>query len=136
MTILHKQGKEEAAQLRDEINRYLSFLDKQSEQSKTVLRFIERFSKRDGKELGEVTRCFTDGCCWWFARILCERFVGEMVYDEIDGHFAAEIGGRVYDITGDITETFRKTYWSVFVEREPNLSVRILRRCREFEEGI
>ena len=101
-----------------------------------VLAFIHRFTKRHDKTLSDVERCFTDGCCWWFAHILCERFRGEMVYDEIDGHFAAEINGRVYDITGDITDTFCKTYWSVFVEREPNLSQRVLRRCRDFEEGL
>lgn len=76
-----------------------------------ILKFIHRFTKRHDKTLSDVKRCFTDGCCWWFAHILCERFCGEMVYDEIDGHFAAEISGRVYDITGDVTETFRKTYW-------------------------
>ena len=102
---------------------------------RTVLNFIHHFNKRHDETLSDVERCFTDGCCWWFAHILCERFNGEMVYDEIDGHFGCEISGRVYDITGDVTDTFRKTYWSVFVEREPNLSVRILRRCRDFEEG-
>lgn len=104
--------------------------------NRTVLDFIHRFTKSHDKTLSDVERCFTDGCCWWFAHILCERFRGEMVYDEVDGHFGCEINGRVYDITGDVTDTFRKTYWSVFVEREPNLSVRILRRCRDFEEGV
>lgn len=97
-----------------------------------VLNFINRFSLGQLRE--EVIECFTSGCCWWFAHILCERFNGEMVYDEIDGHFAAEINSRVYDITGDITGTFQKTYWKEFVEREPNLSMRILKRCRDFEE--
>lgn len=115
-----------------QINRYLGFLNERREQANNVLKFINRFTLGATRE--SVIECFTSGCCWWFAHILCERFKGEMVYDEIDGHFGCEINGRVYDITGDVTETFRKTYWSVFVEREPNLSVRILRRCRDFEE--
>ena len=102
--------------------------------NRPVLDFISHFTLGSSRE--EVIECFTSGCCWWFAHILCERFKGEMVYDEIDGHFGAMIRGRVYDITGDVTDTFRVTYWSVFQQREPNLSVRILKRCRDFEEGL
>lgn len=112
----------------------LTPIRKQDDLSQTVLKFINRFTLGATRE--SVIECFTSGCCWWFAHILCERFKGEMVYDEIDGHFGCEIGGRVYDITGDCTDTFRKTYWSVFEQREPNLSVRILKRRRDFEEDV
>lgn len=98
----------------------------------TVLAFISQFTLGGTRE--PVIECFTSGCCWWFAEILRQRFCGALVYDEIDGHFGCEIGKRVYDITGDCTGTFRKTYWSVFEAREPNLSVRILKRCRDLEE--
>lgn len=110
----------------------LTPIRKQDDLSQTVLKFVNRFTL--GATRDSVIECFTSGCCWWFAHILCERFNGEMVYDEIDGHFGCEINGHIYDVTGCVDDTFRKTYWSVFVEREPNLSVRILKRCRDFEE--
>ena len=66
-----------------------------------VQRFIRRFTAHGH----QVEDCFTCGCCFWFARVLTERFPGaEIVYDAIANHFAARIGGRVYDITGDVTD--------------------------------
>lgn len=100
--------------------------------NRTVLNFIHRFTKRHDKTLPDVERCFTDGCCWWFAHILCERFRGEMVYDEVDGHFGCEINGRVYDITGKIPDGPKWTKWSEYCEREPNRSKTILKECAYF----
>lgn len=63
--------------------------------------FIQRFTEHGQ----QVEQCFTCGCCFWFAWMLAERFPGaEIVYDAISNHFAARIGGRVYDITGDVTD--------------------------------
>ena len=65
-----------------------------------VHRFIERFTEHGP----QVERCFCHGCCYWFAWVLTERFPGaEVVYDALSNHFAAQIGERVYDITGDVT---------------------------------
>ena len=66
-----------------------------------VHRFIERFTEHGP----QVERCFCHGCCYWFAWVLTERFPGaEVVYDALSNHFAAQIGERVYDITGDVTD--------------------------------
>lgn len=99
-----------------------------------ILDFISHFTQ-NGK-LKDVERCFTDGCCYWFAVILANQFGGKIVYDEIDGHFATKIDKRIYDITGDVTDTFRVSDWYQFCQREPILSMRILRRCKDFEEVI
>lgn len=73
-----------------------------------VLNFIKRFK---GSE-----ETFTSGCCYWFARILFERFNNEnyycdIMYDYIDNHFGCKIDDRVYDVTGDVTFSYNWKYW-------------------------
>ena len=60
-----------------------------------------------------VDEVFTCGCCYWFAYILCSRFPGKsrLMYDPVANHFAAEIYGRSYDITGDITDQYALIPW-------------------------
>lgn len=77
-----------------------------------VLKFISRFTANGQRE--QVIDTFSNGCCYWFAYILYERFnragslscKGYMVYDIVANHFGCCIGGRVYDITGDVTEKY------------------------------
>ena len=55
----------------------------------------------------DVRKCFSYGMCYHFALILHIRFRDEdahKLYDPVNGHFAVQINGRIYDITGDITE--------------------------------
>lgn len=74
-----------------------------------ILSFISRFT--DGGRRSEVIDTFSNGCCYWFARILKERFgapppqntESEIVYDEVMNHFAYRYAGVVYDITGEVT---------------------------------
>ena len=70
--------------------------------SNTVLNFIQQFQSFGPK----VIECFSCGMCWYFATILRERFGQNhsIVYDPIINHFATRIDGRIYDITGDITD--------------------------------
>ena len=64
-----------------------------------VLRFIRRFH---GSETA-----FTSGCCYWFAHILASRFVdGEIVLAVVENHFVFRFGGRLYDVTGDVTSSY------------------------------
>lgn len=81
-----------------------------------VLGFIGRFSMAGtGKPRQEVIEAFTCGCCFWFARILEERFVGlnpVIMTDYVENHFGTQIAGRVYDITGDVTEGHKWEPWS------------------------
>lgn len=99
-----------------------------------ILDFINRFT-RNG-QLTEVIECFSNGCCFWFAKILYDRFCEvspTIVYDEVYNHFACRIYDRVYDIRGDITE---KNYgwvpWEVVIKQDPNHAYRITQDCINF----
>lgn len=94
---------------------------------KEVEDFIKRFHSSEN-----ITEVFTSGCCFWYAKILCERFYGHdarIVYDEIAGHFGAQIGIRVYDITGDVTDKYNWTEWRYV---DPSRRDRITKECIMF----
>lgn len=77
--------------------------------STRVTDFISRF--HEYKEIDDV---FTNGCCYWFAFILVERFKNynaQLVYDQVVNHFGAQIGNCVYDITGDVTNQYNWEEW-------------------------
>ena len=93
-----------------------------------VLDFIKQF-----RDLG-AKNCFSNGMCYWFSAILRMRFNDEhchMMYDEIANHFGCEINGRVYDITGDVTNIYDWTPWYNIEMRDRLLYNRILRDCRD-----
>ncbi len=100
--------------------------------SEKVLRFIDRFTM--GGKRQQVVDAFTCGCCYWFARILYERFrlygASEIVYDQVENHFGCRIDGRVYDICGDVTEQYDWDSWPI--QGDPSHTNRILRDCIEF----
>ena len=88
--------------------------------------FLKRFHA--GSDIDEV---FTCGCCYWFATILCMRFQGgRLMYDQIENHFVAEIGGRLYDITGDVTDKYQVIAWDELDDEL--LRARIVRDCIMF----
>lgn len=99
----------------------------------SVLDFIRHFHFADRN--GEVTETFTQGCCYWFAVILILRFNNAtIVYDPKENHFAAEIGLRYYDITGEITEPHE---WIPFwLYADETHKARILRDCVFFETDV
>lgn len=95
-----------------------------------ILCFIGRFSHGPSQVREQVIEAFTMGCCFWFARILEERFevLGpEIVVDNIVNHFGTRINGRVYDITGDVTESYTWEPWEEF--KEPNRARQITKDC-------
>lgn len=66
-----------------------------------ILNFIARFQNEG------TIHIFTHGCCYWFAKILDERFnmyelESGIFYNEVDNHFATLINFHLYDITGDL----------------------------------
>ena len=91
-----------------------------------ILSFIAKFHKSNG-----VDETFTCGCCYWYAYILCGRFPdGEMMYDPVANHFMADIDGRLFDITGDVTSEYHPIKWANFeddLERR-----RIIDQCIDF----
>lgn len=92
-----------------------------------ILEFIKQF-----RTLG-AENCFSNGMCWYFTLILRSRFGyhNEVVYDSIINHFATEIDGRIYDITGDITNNpeYKWERWSSFIYKDPRHTERIRRDC-------
>lgn len=97
-----------------------------------VSSFIGRFT-RSGK-YDQVIEAFTCGCCYWFADILAKRFANdnaEIMYDQVINHFGTQINGRVYDITGDVTDNFCWVPWKDM--GDTILVQRIERDCIMFE---
>lgn len=91
-----------------------------------VEKFIDRFRTEETKKV------FTEGCCYWFARILEERFRGCIYYNPIDNHFATSIGGILYDITGEIKKTSDWVMWFKYKWQEPLDTERLLKNCIYF----
>ena len=50
----------------------------------------------------EIEDTFLHGYCYWFAKILEERFEGTIYYLPIDNHFITRIGKEYYDIRGKL----------------------------------
>lgn len=90
--------------------------------------FIQRFHEHDSTD-----DTFQFGCCYWFAYILFRRFLRDgarIMYDQVANHFGAQIFGRVYDITGDVTNKYN---WEQFDKLEDeSLKNRIIRDCIMF----
>lgn len=96
---------------------------------KEILRFISRFS-------GSI-EAFTSGCCYWFAHILTTRFQGhaDIVLAVVENHFVARIKGRLYDVTGDVTEEYKNSVlvaWDQMDKYDSLQKERIVRDCIVF----
>ncbi len=90
---------------------------------RSVKKFLDRFHESKG-----VNKVFTNGCCYWFAFILHSRFEdSRLMYDQIENHFATQINGRLYDITGDVTEKYNMEPWDELDDEL--LKSRIIRDC-------
>lgn len=104
--------------------------------NKTVLKFIDEFTCSGSRE--QVIDCFMNGCCYWFAHILCYRFYAfghdhldptRIVYAPKENHFGARIKDRVYDITGDVTDKYEWVLWLTYKDREPGQAQLIEQGC-------
>ena len=62
-----------------------------------VLRFIEAIKGRYSYELEDT---FSNGFCYWFAKILEIRFNGTIYYNPDLIHFATLIDSQLFDING------------------------------------
>lgn len=91
-------------------------------------KFLARFHESEN-----VDTVFTNGCCYWFAMILFIRFINEyaaIMYDQTVNHFGTMIDGRIYDITGDVTDKYNWKPWSELDDEL--LRKRIVRDCIDF----
>lgn len=96
--------------------------------SEQVLDFISKFNDK-GTNTGTITT-FTQGCCYWFAFILNERFKSfypTIMVDQVENHFGTKIGNVVYDITGDVSDDYDWDFFSA-IEDEAYLK-RLQRDC-------
>ena len=95
-----------------------------------ILNFIKSF-----QDFGTgVIDCFTSGNCYYFAIILQTRFGGSdacpIVYDVVANHFATQIMGHIYDITGEVTDNYLWQYWEDLKQNyDPLVIERIYRDC-------
>lgn len=90
-----------------------------------ILYFIDRFRSARGT--------FLFGCCYWFAEILETRFNGRKMYHPVLNHFACEIDGLLFDVTGVINpEGFED--WYLFMGKDELETERIIRDCIRMEE--
>ena len=73
---------------------------------------------------------WTEGNCFWFARILADRFQDLSVYYlPISGHFVAGKNGVYFDVTGKIDLKEPATSLSDIKEEDINWYYRLLRDC-------
>ena len=92
-----------------------------------IIDFIKQF-----QEFGDnVTDCFSHGMCYYFASILQERFGANIMYEPVMNHFAGEIDGYIYDITGFIANYTdpKWYYWETYQHEDALHTERILRDC-------
>ena len=90
-----------------------------------VLHFIRKFHGAEDT--------FLNGCCYWFAEILERRFHGRKMYHPIENHFACDIRGKLFDVTGEIDRNGFED-WYEFLEKDELLTERIFRDCVDFTE--
>ena len=96
-----------------------------------VKKFIARFNRNGNQE--QVVETFSFGCCFWFSYILAARFANDgavIMYDEVINHFGTRVDGRVYDITGDVTDNYHWVPWSEI--SDDSLRRVIIRDCIMF----
>lgn len=62
-----------------------------------VLQFIDAIKRRYPYEIEDT---FSNGFCYWFAKILELRFGGIIYFNPVIIHFAILIEGQLFDITG------------------------------------
>lgn len=95
-----------------------------------ILDFIGNFQNKG------TVKTFTEGCCYWFACILngwafmaADENTYKIMYNQIDGHFACDINGDLYDVTGQIDYTKNWEPWVLWCLREPVYRNVVIRDC-------
>ena len=76
---------------------------------KDVDDFLRRFHSSEN-----IDDVFTNSCSYWFAAVLFGRFIRDgatIMYDKATNYFGTRIKGRVYDITGDVTNEHQWAPW-------------------------
>lgn len=93
-----------------------------------VLEFIKRRFSKDCD--------WTNGNCWWFASILCERFAAvgaERWYCPVEGHFVTMIDGVFYDANGIFIplKEEKPQRWKDLILDDATYAMRLVRDCMQ-----
>ena len=100
-----------------------------------VNQFIKEFKNRVGNP-AEIEKFFLNGCCYWFAKILDERFKwkGSIVYDIQNNHFLYKIVDCYFDIRGLISNQSNDNIviWDDYLYIDSTHYNRILKDCVYF----
>lgn len=102
-----------------------------------VMTFIGHWYQLGAETKSNVVDLFTCGGCAWFAYILRQRFweyKTEILYNQIDNHFAVLIGGRAYDITGEVQIDKNWMNWDEYGKIEPLDANRVVRDCMLWQQ--
>lgn len=114
---------------KDKLARKMKIYNRYGIYNMDVSAFMQRF--HSSENINEVFSC---GCCYWFAKILFDRFSmthgAIIMYDEVANHFGTKIDDVVYDITGDVTSEYQWKPWSDV--SDSLLRARIIRDCIMF----
>lgn len=101
-----------------------------------IVNFIENFKRRGDKE--KIEELFLNGCCYWFASILNERFSGDIYYDIVENHFLYydEFTDCIYDIRGNLGKAKDTIYqnlvrWDTYDDESHRY--RIVQHCIKLE---
>jgi len=96
---------------------------------KEILSFIQVFQSPSNERL------FHDCACYWFAHILQSRFTdSHIVYDPHQVHFATEINGTIYDISGRVELDEDYVYWEDYASTSSDTDM-IVEYCIELKGG-
>lgn len=92
---------------------------------------VAKYNKRLNDE---VKTYFLNGSCYWYAKMLQERFRPwfntEIMYNPIQNHFSCKIKDNYYDANGIIAPDLDEWLpWSRYIALEPKGAARIYRDC-------
>ncbi len=76
-----------------------------------TLDFINAIRKKHPQEIEDV---FSNGFCYWFAKILELRFDGDIYFNPEEVHFATMINNRLFDINGAIFDNDGWINWKEY----------------------
>ena len=93
-----------------------------SKEHKEILDFIHRrFPTNNGNWL--------KGNCYWFAKILCDRFPYLTIYYTQEGHFVVGFQSHYYDWTGEVQIAGPIANWDYIQVHDETWADRIKRDC-------
>lgn len=73
---------------------------------------------------------FLNGMCYYFAKILADRFGGAIYYAPVENHFLTQICDKLYDASGEVTDLYPKVVsWEEYKKIDEIHADRIQREC-------